>query len=267
MKKIVAILFFALTVPLYLMAQNTGGEVTELQTDRPTRAQGASVVPRPTVQIETGFEYQKDETGMLKQKELLYPEMLIRIGILKNAELRINAAYKQKREKYLPEVTRATSIISGFSEVQVGAKVIVFKGGGALPQIGVLGNLTLPAGTKEFRPPHIAPEGRLLINSQLTDKIELNYNVGYRKRQEADTYQNQALYAVTGTLELTDKLKYFVEVFGQKPKADKAEHQLDTGFMFKIISNLQVDLIGGTHINETTPDAFVGGGLTWRLPR
>ncbi|GEO06962.1 hypothetical protein AAE02nite_46260 [Adhaeribacter aerolatus] len=250
-----------LGTPLFLFAQ----ESEELNTDRPTRAQSPAVIPRGTLQIETGFEFQKKHSEAGDQKEYLDPTTLIRIGILKKMELRLNADLKKERTEALAGAESKNKL--GFNDVMVGAKVQLYEGKGAIPQVSFLGNVTLPVGDKEFRPPHAAPEGRLLFSSALSDKVELQYNLGYRKHRDHEEYRGEALYAVTGDLKLTDKLTYFAEIAGQKPHLGKAEHLADMGFLFKLLPNLQLDVIGALGLNEEAPDYFAGGGITWRIPR
>ena len=266
MKNFISIMMLLLVMPLSLFAQESESE--EFDSDRPSRAQGTIIVPTATVQIESGFEFQKDETSFTDKKEYLYPTTLVRIGILKNAELRINADYKKEKNQVMNGSAGDTKeVTEGFTEVQVGTKVKLYEGDGLIPQIGILGQVTLPVGNESLRPPHAAPEGRLLFTSKFSEKFDLQYNVGYSKQKEEEEFRGETLYAVTGNLKLTDKLTYFAEVFGQKPKADKAEHGVDTGFLLKLLPNLQLDVIGAYGLNEEAPDYFAGGGVTWRIPR
>lgn len=263
-------LILSLLFPYCLWAQ-TNPEPQPLESDRPDKTQSPTVVPRKSVQIETGLEYQKDELESDVQfttKELLYPTLLIRIGVLKWAELRINTDYKREWEDNGGTPTlQPLPDFRGFSDVQIGTKVKIKEGKGLIPTIGFLGNLTLPVGHKEFSPPKVAPEGHLLFSNKISEKVELVYNVGYRKRQEQNEFNGEAVYTVSGNFKLTDKISFFAETFAHKPIGETAEYNADTGFLFLILPNLQFDIVGGLGINEASPDSFVGGGLTWRIPR
>ncbi|KAA5538838.1 transporter [Adhaeribacter rhizoryzae] len=268
MKKLVAVCLVFLYGPIYSFAQN--GNLPELESDRPTRSQGAAVVPMGTLQIESGLELLKAHDEFGDQKEYLDPTTLIRIGILKNAELRLNADLKKERAHVLSNPGSGNTpeeVKQGFSDIMVGTKVKLFGGKGAIPQVSILGSVTLPFGNKSFRPPHVAPEGRVLFSNKFSEKFEVQYNVGYRKHRDHEAYGGEALYAVTGNLKLTDKFIWFAEVFGQKPKAEEAEHGIDTGLEFKLLPNLQLDIIGAIGLNEQAPDYIVGGGISWRIPR
>jgi hypothetical protein len=193
----------------------------------------------------------------------------LRAGILEWAELRFHAGYKkehQYREGNGPAQPDPDE--RGLDQVQVGAKVHLYDGNGAVPAIGLLGTVTLPAGPQQFRPPHAAPEGVLLLESELSDKVKLEYNAGYRKRKnQEDAYQGEAVYSVAGDFMLSEKVTLFAEFFGFKPQGMAPEHSVDVGGMVRLRPNLQWDLIGGTGVSHQAPQLFAGTGLTWRLPR
>ena len=240
----------------------------ELNSDRPDRTQGPTVVPQGTVQIETGLQYQKDKTNNLPTKEYLYPETLIRIGILKWVELRLNAEYKKESHSVGTGSLDNRMVNNiGFNNVQVGTKLKFYEGKGAVPAIGFQGSITLPMGNIAFRPVHAAPEGALVFNNKITEKLDLQYNVGYGKQQGDDDYHGQAYYAVAVNIKLTNQLQCYGEFFSQKSKASPIENNVDIGLMILVLPNLQFDVVAGAGISEATPDYFLGTGLTWRLPR
>ena len=262
---LVSVLVFLL--PLYMVAQSkNGGGSEELNSDRPSISQSPKIIPRGTIQLETGYEFEKDETALNQVKHTLYPTTLVRIGILKKAELRLNADY----EKDITEIMGSTDAIDterGFNNVQVGTKIDIIEGQGAMPDIGFIGVITLPVGNQVLRPPHVAPEGALLFNNKISEKVEIQYNAGYRKSQEQGEYHGEAFYAISGSVKITDQVEWGLEFAGQKSKDATAENLLDTSFLLKILPNLQMDIIGGLGLNKSSPDYFAGGGVTWRLPR
>jgi hypothetical protein len=263
MRKAFLLVLLTGLVPSCLMAQS---QEPELNTDRPSFSQSPVVVPRGTLQIETGLQYQHSKSGQIKTKEYLYPEALFRVGMLKRAELRLHAGYKkehQHREGAGPALPDA----KGFEQVQVGTKVHLYGGSGPVPAIGLLAQVTLPVGQKAFRPPHAGPEGWLLFESALSEKVKLEYNAGYRKRLDQEEYRGEAIYAVAANVELTDKFSFFLEFFGLKPKAASPENTVDAGVMVKLRPNLQWDLTGGAGLSQQAPQLLAGTGLSWRIPR
>ena len=267
MIKPILVAVFALLIPFYVAAQSQfEGGVEELNSDRPSISQSPKIVLRGTLQLETGYEFEKDKTNLNQVKHALYPTTLIRIGILKKAELRINADY----EKDVTEMLGSTDAIDterGFNNVQIGVKINMIEGRGIMPDIGFIGNVTLPVGNKKWRPPHIAPEGSLIFNNNVSEKISLQYNAGYRKHQQQGEYQGETFYAISGSVKMPNNIEWGLEFAGQKTKHAAAENLLDTSLLLKVLPNLQLDVIGGIGLNKSSSDFFAGGGVTWRIPR
>jgi hypothetical protein len=267
MKKHLLMSLLAGLLPLFLLAQE---KAPALNADRPNETQSPVVVPRGSWQLEAGLAYRQEDLGDSRRRELLYPEVLLRMGLLKWAELRLQAAYKEERRKWQGSADFYNP--KGLEHLQVGAKAQVYPGQGVVPEIGVLALFTLPVGHQAFRPPHVAPEGRLLFNNKIFDKLELQYNVGYRKQRDQDEYQGEVLYALSGNLKLLDTFTWFTEFYATKAKGEAAQNTLQVGLQVLLQANLQWDLLSGFRLPEKMfSDAgenfFVGTGLSWRLPQ
>ena len=65
----------------------------ELITDRPDQTESSSVVPLKSLQIETGFVLENDETDNTRQKSFAYNTTLLRYGLFDNMELRLGLEY------------------------------------------------------------------------------------------------------------------------------------------------------------------------------
>jgi hypothetical protein len=274
MKKKIFLVLLAGLLPLVVLAQAPQPESEpELDTDRPGVTQSPTVVPHNRLQVEAGLQYQQEELDNLKLKELLYPEVLLRFGVLERAELRLSMAYKQQRRDWNDGGAMLTNKSSGLENLQLGAKVNLFEGHGAIPEIGLLANVVLPVGKEEFRPPHVAPEGRLLFSSKLSEKLELQYNVGYRKYKDQEEFRGEAVYSLFGSLKLTEAFTLFGEFYGFKAKGITPENTVNTGLLIQLRPNLQWDLVVGTVLSDlglesqSEPEVFAGTGLSWRLPR
>ena len=94
MKYTLLITYLTLFISITAAAQS-GTEPPELNSDRPNFTQAATVVPRKTIQLETGFGYQRNKSEGEHKKNYLYPTTLIRVGILKKSELRVNFDFEQ----------------------------------------------------------------------------------------------------------------------------------------------------------------------------
>ena len=249
-------------------AAQSSTEPVGIDSDRPNFTQAATVVPYRTLQLETGLGYEKNNSDNEQTRNYLYPTTLIRVGILKKVELRVNFDFEQANQT---PVTSANSLgretkARGFDNVQVGTKIALFKTKGVIPDIGFLAYLTLPVGLKEYRPPHAAPSLQLLFNSHFSNKVELQYNFGYRKHQEEGDYLVQLLYSASAIGHITEKLQGFAEFQAYKTHQQAAENSVAGGFMYKLLPNLQLDVLGGLGVSEKAPDYYTAAGITWWVP-
>src|SRR5690242_18428459 len=71
--------------PALTCAAQTGGGVPELVTDRPDFTESSEVVGPRVVQIESGFTLEQDDAST---RQMTAPQMLVRVGIGRRAELR-----------------------------------------------------------------------------------------------------------------------------------------------------------------------------------
>ncbi len=268
MRYTLLIIIFHFLISLTTAAQS-GTEPAELDSDRPNFTQAATVVPYRTLQLETGLGYEKNNSDDEKTQNYLYLTTLIRIGILKKAELRVNFDFEQANQM---SVTSSGSLgretkERGFDNVQVGTKIALVEAKGFLPDIGLLAYVTLPIGLKEYRPPHAAPSLQVLFNSHFSDKVELQYNFGYRKHKDETDYLVQLLYSASAIVHVTENLQGFAEFQAFKPHRQAAENSVAGGFMYKLLPNLQFDILGGIGVSEVAPDYYTAAGVTWRVPR
>ncbi|RDV15891.1 transporter [Pontibacter diazotrophicus] len=233
-------------------------EVPEFETDRPDQAEAASLVPRGTLQLETGFFLQEDTEMGVEQKIRAYPTALVRLGVLNWLELRVQSAL---RDSVMERRTRFRT--SGFAPLTLGAKVKLWDEQGLRPQAALMTMVTLPIGSRAFRPENPDPNFRALFKNSLTDNLALSYNLVYGW-VGGDPVKG---YAVSLGYDITDKLTAFGEVYGDKQKGEEAEHAVDGGLMYMLLPNLQLDVAAGRALNDAAPDYYFTAGFSWRIPR
>jgi hypothetical protein len=251
-------LLMVLLLFVYIQQGHGQDEVPEFATDRPDEAEAASLVPRKTVQLETGLYFQKDTEGASEHKMRGYPSALIRLGVLDWLELRVQSA---RKDSVVERGRRFRT--SGFAPLGVGAKIKLWEERGLLPQAAFMTMVALPIGSRDFRPENPEPTLRLLLKNSLTDKLDLSYNLVYAWI-EGDPTKG---YAISLGFDLSDKFTIYGEAFGSKQTGEKAEHMADGGLMFKLLPNLQLDIGAGTALNSAAPDYFLTTGISVRLPR
>ncbi|QHL86085.1 transporter [Nibribacter ruber] len=231
-----------------------------IETDRPDQTEASSLVPKGFVQIEAGWLRQVNKQEGITTVSQLVPTILVRYGLLPSLELRLLVEHLSIKGK-----DSHAGSINGMGPVAVGTKIKIAEEQGLLPEMAFIGHLTLRTGKPEFRPAYVVPDFRFSLSHTLSEKLSLGYNVGYE--WAPDKAAGQAIYTLSLAREVTDRLGAFIEVFGQKPKQENWQHQLDGGFTFQILPNLQLDTSVGLGLSSSAPDFFVGGGVSVRLPK
>ncbi|AKD05894.1 hypothetical protein PKOR_21770 [Pontibacter korlensis] len=230
----------------------------KIETDRPDQTESSTVVPKGTLQIESGYFYQKATEEVKTVRTHAYPTALFRVGVLDWLEFRVLSSL---RDSVVENGARRK--VDGLSPLNLGLKFKLWKEQGLRPEAAFLVRAALPVGSRAFRPDNPEPELRLMFSNEITDKLELAYNLSH-SWVEGDTRRG---YTLSLSGEVHDRLTIYGEVFGNKQKGEKAEHQADAGILFLLRPNLQFDLALGVGLNEVAPDFFITTGVSVRLPR
>lgn len=238
-------------------------ETIELITDRPDQTESSSVVPRKSLQIETGFVMENNETEFIEQKSYAYNTTLLRYGMLENFELRLGLEYSG--EKVSIKNTDTVQTFSGLSPIYAGFKVKIADEEGWKPEIAFLGGLVLPfTANDDFKPEYSAASIRFAFSHTLSDRFSIGYNLG--AEWDGVTAVPGYFYSFALGIGLTDKLGMFVEGFGLLPEKGNSEHLFDAGFTYLVFPNFQLDISSGIGLNDNATDNFLSFGLTYRIP-
>lgn len=214
-------------------------------TDRPTQSAASTVLPLGTAIIEYGFIY--ESVGDITNTTLA--NLHARVGLLKFAELRITQNIQQVKN----DVTDTK--ISGLSPITLGTKVHLVTERGAMPQTSIIGQVTLDNGKNEFRPGKAIPEVRLNFSNALGEYWSLGYNVGMRFPEDNTT----TLYSAVLGYSFLPGWTAFAEPYGFFYEND-SDHRFNTGLIYLVSNNFQVDITGGIGLSDISPDAFIGFG-------
>ena len=229
----------------------------KMENDRP----GESITPELTakgyVQFEVGFEKEQHNP---KDYSLLHPEAVIKYGISRKAEVRMQL--NSKTEKFFS----VKEFNYGLEPVQFGIKTSLNEEKGIIPHTSVLGMLGIPTfASKDHRADHIIPKLRLLFENSVRKKIKLNYNIG--AEWDGITTNPDWLYSITPQFELTEKMGVFLEEYGVFHKGEKPIHYFDAGFDYGFTSNLKFDVYAGVGLTEESSDYFISSGISFRFGR
>jgi hypothetical protein len=223
-------------------------------TDRPDQTESSSTVPKKSLQIESGMLLKFAEEGDLSLREFAIPSTLFRYGITDGIELRVFNQYMNIKEK------NTSNEISGISDLEIGAKVQLFKKESSKTEIAFLSHLLLPTGTKEVSFEKVGTINKLSISHELSDHLGLGYNVGYNYLGFDDGFFT---YSVALGVGISEKAGMYVEAYGNIGLLDEHLSNMDAGVTYLVKDNFQLDFSFGTGINYTMN--YLSAGFSWNI--
>jgi hypothetical protein len=111
-----------------------------LVTDRPTDSVSPIVVPKGSLQFETGYKYSRFGSVSESKIAQTFPELLLRYGLGERYELRLFASGWNFRE--IDNETKTS-----FSDITLGTKIELMPARGNWAITSVLVDLSLPSGS------------------------------------------------------------------------------------------------------------------------
>jgi len=247
LKKLIATCLLAIGLANTCAAQ-------EIITDRPDQTESSSVIPKRTMQLETGFNYGHVGWAENRQAHLLLPTALLRIGIFKNIELRVVNQFMRVQNEELQNGHY------GFSDVEFGTKIQLLRKEGVNTEIALLSHVVLPIGNHELTNNQLGVVNKISISHQLSSAFSLGYNLGYN-------YFNpdaQLLtYSVALGIGLGQHFGFYIEPFGQYLINQAMQHNLDGGFTYLLKQNIQLDISYGIGLNYHMH--YAAAGISWNF--
>ncbi|HRE11501.1 MAG TPA: transporter [Ignavibacteria bacterium] len=259
MKKIfVIVLFCVISVTQYSFSQ-----VEDISTDRPDQSESPYLMDKGFFQIEAGVVSEHDEPVKdVKTSSLSAPSVLLRYGIAKNVELRAGIEVNNSKTT----ISGTSTSESGMGPIMAGTKIKLFTEKGSMPETALLLSVSIPfKENSAFQSDYIGTEFRFAMTNSLGKRFSLSYNIGgeFGSGEPGAT----GLYTIALGASLVKKLSGFVELYGFMPQKTSPDHRFDAGLTYLILKNVQVDLAFGFGISERSPDYFIGGGVSVRLPK
>ncbi len=166
-----------------------------METDRPDQTECSSVLKPGQLQLETGVLYLGDHEKQqdVRSASFNYATTLLRIGVFKSAELRLELGQYEKT-RFITSLADSSS--EGFSPFVIGTKLALCEENGMVPQIALLGHLELPFGNKKLITKNeVYPSFRFSCSHTLTSKLSLGYNLGMEWK--SSSYQPDYIYTIT----------------------------------------------------------------------
>ena len=228
--------------------------------DRPGMATPPGLVAHRKFQLENGLQFTSLLDGPVHSQDFLFSSLLVRYGVLKWAELRLECDFPYN----ISTDSTGTTVIYGITPLNLGAKIKLFSQRGVIPNLSVMFNLRMPFwGTREFRPDQVAPSFYLLMSNDFAGNLNLSYNYGIA--WDGITPCPTHFYAVCFDIHLHPKWDVYAEGYGFAMLHEAPEYFMDTGVAFRICENLQADLSFGGYLNAFWDYYQLNLGIAWRI--
>ncbi len=223
----------------------------EFTADRPGMGTGTGIVGKGKVMWEAGMAY--DYEG--GEKTLTFCNSLLRYGLTENWEMRLelNGLHSWCDEGHT----------TGLDAVNLATKVRLFEGENSVPSIAFLAGLALPIGSEAFRPSNIAPSLTLLVDHDVTERLNIAYNAGLE--WDGETAEPTTFAALCFGYQINDRLGAYVENYDYFAKGTTAQWNMDFGINWMASKRVQLDLAGCLNLNHIKNAYGSSFGVAWLI--
>ncbi len=135
------------------------------------------------------------------------------------------------------------------------------------PRVSLIGAVGVPLGSRDFRQSGLQPEAKLLLGSDLSERVSLSSNLNAAYRSE----EGERFGALSGSVSLgvgvTERVGSDVELFGFSPAGRPDSRFINGGLTYLLNDDFQVDARLGLGLNNDAhgPDVFFGFGVARRF--
>ncbi len=221
--------------------------IAQINTDRPTQSASAIVLPKGAFQLEAGFLSERPNSK-IDAFNVQYVNALFRFGLLEGVEIRLT-------QNYLGYHTTGSKV-NGMSPTTLGTKIHLLNENDGLPQISIIGQITLPNGSGFFQAKKATQELRFNFQNTLSDRLSLGYNLGVAWDNDGLV----SLYTAVLGISFSDNLTFFLEPYGFLAKDTPHDSRFNTGLIYVVSDNFQLDISAGNGLTKRAPDYFVSFG-------
>lgn len=215
---------------LFFISINVFGQISEnIITDRPDQSEGTYVIPSQRFQFENGIVY--------TQNDFAY-EFMLRYGLSKNNEIRLESdlAYSSKH--------LLTNILVVSVKQQISQQKKYF------PAVTIVGYMGFDYESKKINP------DLLLALEQDFEKFYFVMNIGSKKG-----FQN-GIYTFQTGFPITSKTTFYSEYFLIFSEKSSPNHGFDTGLLYILKPNLQLDLSAGINYENANWVRYISSGIS-----
>ncbi len=222
--------------------------------NRPSKTQSATVLEKGVLQMESTYEIEILGEPDERETEILFPGIMIRYGLGWGVELRFANQYETLKDNL--------GSVDGFTDMEIGTEIQLFKRNDKKAEVALMSHLFLPTGSDGISNERIGNETLVLVWHEITEKIGIEYNIGYSNFED-DSKKGDFVYSFVTEYEINDLSGVFVETYGYLIELNELEASIDLGFAYQFTDNFELDLAFGTGINHKMLFATIG--LSWRI--
>jgi len=228
-------------------------QLDPIDTDRPDQTESPVTINKKWIQIEHGFNVERDN-----QISIFGSSTLFRYGLLKNVELRLETDFIH---------TPSTNFSPATTELQpiaLGTKISLWEEKKWIPKTSLLIHAGIPfLAARSFKNFNAQPGIILAFQNNLSQTISWGYNacVEWDGENSSPNY----IYTFSNGINLSKKLYGFLEVFGSVNKTDVPQHNFDAGFSLLINNNCKIDISSVAGLTKSAPDWSIAIGASVRF--
>ena len=244
-----------IAIAIMMIPNLSFGQFNEtIRSGRPGQSIGPYTVGKKVVQVQSGVNFNQIDNEMTETSSFSESTVL-RIGVWERFELSgvVNWESNQIRTNGDEEYEK------GISNTQIGGRINILEGKGAIPGIGLQGRALLKAQSQAFKRETTGSQFVLATGNQITDWLSLGTNWGVT--WDGNNANPRSLYIVNLSFGLSEKFGGFAEVYGS---INELTTNFDGGFSYLVNNDLQLDVSGGWQGSEGVSDWFVDLGVSWR---
>jgi hypothetical protein len=226
-----------------------------LITDRPDFTESSAAVSPWHVQAEFGTSFDVGD----RDWSIEFPALLLRVGVVKNIELRLGAPVVSLAKQATPDVDMETEL----GDLELGVKLVLPFGEESA--VGLLPFVTLPVMTGDYDSRGVGVGLRGVWSTELSSRLSLGGNLGVLFSgigAEEQSVEPEYIASLSLGISLTDRLGTFVESYGIFSERS-AQPVLNTGLTYLLLPNLQLDAHAGLGLNDVRGYLGAGASVLW----
>lgn len=247
---------------LAVIAVHPVASADALSTDRPDFVESSLSVGTGTFQIETSVAMER-RNGIDDRPRTMATPTLLRFGLSENWEARLetDGLLDQRSDAESPAA-------DGFADIALGVKYHLPSPGPGDASTALLFHVDLPTGSRAFRAEGVRTSLRGVAEWELPYDCSLGLMPGIAwAEDEGGQHYLSGIAGITVGHAWTPVLRSFVELaseeLGSAGHGD-TQFSFDTGLVWLVTDNLQLDTAAYAGLNRSTPDITIAIGLSAR---